>query len=1037
MVTTLEELVVYLTGDASGFQKMLAQATEQVKGFAATATQALAAVAEFAGFRSSVNAFTDFQDNLVRMEAGLKTNGLAVDETMNKYREFAKQIEATTRVSEMDALKLLGIASTYDLVGEKAQKAANIAIGIGQMRGMAPEAVMQSLSMFMSAMENKGGKGGTGGGRGVYRLAYMLGIAPEGRGAGGEGQEKLIEKINKRLKTAEEITQRLGQNFGGQLSRIKNYLQDIGVELGGIVAKWLKPFVDQLQKAVKWFKELNPAIKEIVTVFFALATILTASGPIMRFFMLLVHAAASISPLTVALTAAAVATAGWVHSVGRLGEAWEIVRTKFLEFARIGLDWLENFISSNKRTVLAIGLVATAIVTATVAWKILRGIIAVINSVLSALYIKQIAQVAILAIWRASLLAGRVALAVFGAVLGGAAFLGKLLLTTAVLTAQIALWAVWGAVVVGNAIRVGIVATYLFIVNNGMKLLKYSMDLVKFGLMALATVFDIVWKSLVAGFSAVRVVITVLGTVFYGLSAFVFGVIGAVQAMVTAWHAFTRAMSVTVEAVSSFWTALKDLGSIWGFVVKLAKAFSTWLGTISLAGYTLATIAATAAQSAFTFGLNLLIGYFVVIAPLIWAVNAAIGSLTAVFVAANSIMIGVISWIGVVVGLLTTAFVTAWTTGKKVVKGFLDTLLSIPGHSGPLAHVGNLFREWFDILMDVYHAVTLLPSAINKAGAAALGLKKDMSGMDLAWELLLAGFNLAKEQILATWPPLWDFVQTVASGAWKVIEAGWKAFTAGIKPPFMLAWTALTVNMRFTFLKALQQMLLDLGRAFEGTTGEFLGISKSINQGFTNISKSLDQARKDRDEFAKNPGYQGMAEDQKKAADALATFNEELKKQQKIIADAAKNFNVPENDEVKKARERVLQLRNLIQQATEEQKKEQDKVDLAAPYKAAEKEIKKWEAALYGSAESYSRIQEYIDVLNKGKEEGGKALAGPAAGGEGPAPAPNIVPGGNNAGGGGGGNDVVTWLKAIEKAVRGDVERTRPVTLKGVGLLKL
>lgn len=853
-------LVVRLTGDASGYQRMLDTVVRNTKSAMATVMQTVATVGEYIGIKGAVSAFTDLDDSITRIESALKANGQDVQAVISSYTEFNNELERTTRLGATVATRMEAVAAGMGLFGDQAKQAVKDAVAMSAIRGGSPEAYLQSV---ISAQKY-----------GYWqRLMFQLGMGRSGAGMMGEGAHhgqvspEVMKQIRERLNQGFEQAQALGGNFGGQLQRINNLLHDFTAELGGIVAKWSKPFVDMLTKAVKWVKALDPPLKELIVLTTGFVAVLTGAGPLMRFVTLLVRLVSSISPLTIALTAAAGATAIWVRSVGGLGEAWGIVRGKLQEFIRAGLDWLQHFIATHQRLTLGVSLAATALGALIVTWKTLRTTLAVVDGILTTLYVKQLAQNAILIAWSSAAFLVETALQAIATVLSGAAWIGGIAYTIA-----------------------------------------------KLG------------------------VLTVAYYTYY--------------AAIIAGQAATTAFTIVSAA----------FGSVIGGIAALASG-----GAVLWAAYSAA----------------------------VWAVNVAMSVGAGIFAATSIAIAGVASWIGTVAALFGAGFVAAWVTGKQAVQGFLDTLLTIPGHSGPLAHVGSLFQEWFGILKDVYHAVTLLPGAINKAGAAALGLKKDMSGMDLAWELLVAGFDLAKAQIQAAWPPLWKFIQTTANSAWKVIQAGWDAFVAAITPPFKEAFYKLALYMQATLGQAMSQFFSNLVQPAEGL---FAPLQRQMNHWASRYYSSFVTQQQLAEKALKQGGYKGMADDMKRAQDAIAALNEELKRQQAIIAAAAKDFNVADTDEVKQARQRVQQLQKLIGAATDEQKKMTGGVDLAAPFKAAEKEMKKWEATLFGSAESYSRVTEYMDKLDemykdKGAFTGGER--GPA--GEGPrAPEVATPPNGND-----------------------------------------
>lgn len=979
----IENLVVRLTGDASSFQRMMNAAIGQTMSFGATVRQTLTSIAEFAGFRSSVSAFSDYQDNLVRIEATIKANGLAVDETMKKYKEFADQIEATSRVSAIDAIKLLGVASTYDLVGKKAMKAADIAVAISQARGGDPREIMGALSMFMDAMSKKGGA--SGGGRGVYRLAYMLGISPGGRGGGegggAESQKELIEKINKRLAEYKEMSDKLGQNFGGQMKRISNYLQDIGEQLGEIVGKWLAPFVQKLQLAVKWFKDLSPATKSVFTILFSLATILTVGGPLMRFFMLLGGLAASISPITVALTAAAVATVAWIHDVGGLTAAWEQVRDVTLGVLTGAVKWIQQTIAEHKRLALAIGLVAAALGAAFIVYRLAFAAIALINTVLTVLYIKQLAnnalwlitRTAVLA-WRGALLVTRVAVQAFymtmsalSALWSGAKFLGALVLTAVKLVALIGLWLAYKAVMLS------------------VQVLMHSWDMVV-----------AVWDSLKSAIQAVG--------------------IGLVKFLVLTLQGW----KVMLDLAGGITNALEAIG--WGF----------YTGAITAA--TIATTLFDLAETYATAGLNLLVGAIILAVVafggwlfIITPITIALHVLSATVVALTTFVITAATAVGTFFVTAFVGFAGAIMVAWSGLKGFFDVLLAIPGKSGVLAEVGGLFREWGGILMDVYHAIGIMPETIKKINSPLKETIHITDGLSLAWAILKTGFQLAVLEIRGRWPALWDFIKTVTGAAISVLEATWKAFSAKLTFPIYDAWLTLMFELKQAFFQAIKDILKGLWDAISKG-----GASTALARIFGGLDlvqeamHSIDQSAQNLTRVADPEKWIGMKHAVKSTADEL---NRLIESQKKAVADAAAKglpVDAAFQKQIDAKKKELEELRKFLTQAEAKQSADQKKLDLGAPFRQATKEIEKWEAVLYGSAEAYSKVQEYFDKL---KESGEKAGVGEAGTAEGKAAAALAEGGG---GGGGGKSTVENLLVEIREAIKNDMKRDRPVHITNV-----
>jgi len=981
MEEELENLIVRLTGDSSDYRRMLDDALERTKEFGRTVTATLATVAEAVGFKQSAAAFSSFQDDLVRVEAALKSNGLAVESTMEDYRKFTDQIEATTRVSSIQATKLLALAGFYDMVGEKAKGAVQQAIGISMAReGVSPTEALRAIAIYQRT------------GAPSY-LGRLLGLYGRGAGAmgggGAAGKEQMTAEIEKQLKTAQEVAEKLSGNFGGQLAKLTNLLQHLKVEIGEIVAKWAKPVIDFLTQFTNWVLKLDPGLKEMGVALLALVTAMTAAGPLMRFFLLLGSLVTSISPLTVIFTGLAIATTMWVRQVGGLAAAWERVWGTIQSVGANVLSYLQNFIATHQRLTLAVGLVTAAVVASYAAWRILTVTWATINAVLTALYIKQAAQIALhyglrLAVlsYNAALVTTKYTATALSLLLSSAQWLGSLVLQAARIATLTGLWLGWKAIIASALI------------------------------------------------------------LFYGTEAACEAVSSAFKGIVMAGLILTVAIGGLTKAVADFFTLL---GSF---------AWAVYTGAISLA--TLATMAFDAAETVATFGLNLLVGAVLLAVAafgawelVLYPVIALVGVLFTTVVSLGTFLIGtgaaVLSFGAAMGGVFAAGFLAA----QGAVDALLDTLLAIPGTTGPLAQIGGMFMEWFGILMSVYHAATLLPETLKKIQGGMKGITNASSGLDLAWELLLAGFKLAVAEIRAAWPPLWAFIQTVALGAWKVLQAGWTAFAAQVKVPFLRAWSELVTSVKRMFFQMLYEIVTGLLEASRGSSlANMFGGTDALAKAQGQVTDLLNSARTEYFR-TKAHGYQGMADDARVAEDAVAKLNAELEEQKKVIAEAARNFGVAETDEVKAARARVEELQGLIAKATAQQTEDQKKLGQFDPAKGFEqgtKEIHKWEAALLGSAEAASRVQEYYDKLSESLEESRKAKGGEATGaGGGPAPVNPIFTGepvpveanpsaGNNPPGQDG---IKALLSQIIAAVLGDTGRPRPVivqNVKGAGL---
>jgi len=901
--TELENLIVRLTGDGTSFQNMLKEAVQKTKQFGQTVAETLASVAELTGAKEALGSFANFETATVQLGAAIKATGRNVESTLKDYGEFVSLMQATSLQSRTSVIGLLGQAEALGMIGEKAKNAVRWASDLEALGRGSASSALAALSVYQR----------TGN---YFALAQFIPTLRRGRGTGGGGEQgkspaehnEFVQKeIQRTLGMGSEAQAEMMKTVSGQIKLLQNSLQGLREDLGQIISRYAKPIIQFLTDSVKWVRALNPQYKEMVVAVGAFILVLTTAGPAMRFFSLLMRLTTSISPLSVLFTGLAVATAIWVKSVGGVSEAWQIVQTKVQEVYQLVIGWLGQFIQTHQRLVLGLALIAAGLTGVYTAWRILSGTVALFNFLITTLYIKQLAIAAGQALMRlavlsynTALLATSVTLATISGILAGAKFLGALALQAAQITALTVAWLGW---------KLALFSVYLLL--NGAQMVHE------------------VFKNTLLGLQ--------------------YAVVGVMTITLTA-----------TKAVADFFTMLGSFA--WGI----------YTGAISLA--TLATIAFDAAETVATFGINLLVGAIVLAVAAFGAWELIISPLIALLFGLGSTVMAVGGAIlGTASALLGFAlsfgavFVAGFSAAQIAGASFLDVLLAIPAQSGPIAHVGELLSEWFGIFMSVYHAALLLPETIEKVKKEMKGVTTASSGMDLAWEMLVAGFNLAVEEIKSTWPPLFDFLQKIAQSAWDVLQAGWTAFTLNLKVPFLRAWTELVTDIKRQFFQMIYDIVTGLLEASRGSNlANMFGGTDALVKAQTQVTDLLNSARKGY--FStKAHGYAGMAEDAKAAEDAIEKLNLELEWQKGVIDRAAKGFGVVETDEVKKAKARVKELQDLIAKATKQQAADQKKagdINPAKGFEAGEKEIHKWEAALIGSAEAASRIQEYYEKLS-------------------------------------------------------------------------
>lgn len=157
------------------------------------------------------------------------------------------------------------------------------------------------------------------------------------------------------------------------------------------------------------------------------------------------------------------------------------------------------------------------------------------------------------------------------------------------------------------------------------------------------------------------------------------------------------------------------------------------------------------------FGATLLFSGAVAVAKFVmWlfalATGAATGGVT-LLTGAVAVLAGGLALLGTAIlfggGLI--VLVAAAYAAYKALGAVLDVLSVIPTTSGPLAAIGDVFKEWGGIIVDIVRGTTV--------------------SLPLTWNLMKAGFNLAVSQIKDLWPPLWTFLREGFTVVWELIAS--------------------------------------------------------------------------------------------------------------------------------------------------------------------------------------------------------------------------------------------------------------------------
>lgn len=300
-----------------------------------------------------------------------------------------------------------------------------------------------------------------------------------------------------------------------------------------------------------------------------------------------------------------------------------------------------------------------------------------------------------------------------------------------------------------------------------------------------------------------------------------------------------------------------------------------------------------------------------------FAVGALFGALTLVQVALTGIGLVAGAALGVV---LVGAVMAAW----KAVTSLASALRDNNFLAGPVAHIGGLFREWGSILREVF----------------SLLREGNMQG---AWRMLVAGAKLATEQLKALFPPLWQSIREGFSATMEYLGKVWN-----IELDRM-------IQQRKLRLAAMAGLGVSKKRLLE----EEALIEKDARTAEQAARMMLDARLGQAGKGFKVPETEGIKEARKELEDLRAEIANE--KALKPLMDYVNSIwrAIPGMGGIGGVQDPVQEkLNQLVQQAGDAG------TDFGRGFTAnAAKELGKFDAVLYGSAEAAARWADYLDKV--------------------------------------------------------------------------
>ena len=291
MATELETLVVYLSSNVESFTQGMKTATEEVKQAASsikqqvteTKNQAEQSFKQIAGaatqwlagwgiknwLMQSTEEWNKAEMIAIRLGSTLKANGREVDALTQSYQNFANALQDTTTAEDDAVLSLLDVAESFQLTGSAAEKSVKDAIALG--KGSTDAA--QGLLRVTTAMA-----------QGDVKRAMMFSrMIPQLRGV--KDQTEFLAKYQKLVNSGMETAAKIAETYQGRVQQLANVYGNLQEEIGKIVADGLKPVIEGLKVAVKWFQDMSEETKTFIVVVaaatagaVALAAAITTAG---------------------------------------------------------------------------------------------------------------------------------------------------------------------------------------------------------------------------------------------------------------------------------------------------------------------------------------------------------------------------------------------------------------------------------------------------------------------------------------------------------------------------------------------------------------------------------------------------------------------------------------------------------------------------------------------------------------------------------------------------------------------------------------
>jgi hypothetical protein len=323
--TELEALVVRLTGDASSYQKMLTDVLQQTKdtadrveGYVHSIASAFGAIGLTTSLKGAFDSFSELERKQIRLKAAIEASGAPVNETIDRYKKFSKEITDNTTATKGEIYSLIERATNMGKTGDAVEEITKRSLAFGAATGHgAQEGFRLALALEMGN---------------AHMLRHALGLHFV------KDESEVMRIAQQRLTAGFKVLGEENNTASAKIEKLGRAFGEFKMEMGKIIAEAITPFLDMLTKAVERIRNLSPFMKTLIVITLVLVGTLLLIPPILSVIATIWHSMTGGMLIVIGLlVTAAVGVAALAAQFGGLSGLFGKIKEKALA----AWEWLK------------------------------------------------------------------------------------------------------------------------------------------------------------------------------------------------------------------------------------------------------------------------------------------------------------------------------------------------------------------------------------------------------------------------------------------------------------------------------------------------------------------------------------------------------------------------------------------------------------------------------------------------------------------------------------------------------------------------